>query len=227
MNRFNTLEVLDEIIQSGSILTHPFYIAWERGELKRSQIATYATLYYRHVQAFPKYLESAIENTNNIHIRDELTQNLTDELSSPKAHHELWLDFAEELGLNRHDVVSMPAHSSAIAMDEVFDRLTKRDTSSALAALYSYEAQQPEVSNRKMSGLRKFYDLDSPKGLAYFKVHATTDLKHSQGERDALVQCLTGDGSVNQIISAATQALDAYWGLLDGVCNATGISTSS
>ena len=226
MNRFNTLEVLNKLIQSESILTHPFYVAWERGELKRSQIATYATLYYRHVQAFPRYLESAIENTDNVYTRDELTQNLTDELSTPKAHHELWLDFAEELGLDRCTVFSTPAHSSAKAMDEVFNRLTKKNTSSALAALYSYEVQQPEVSNRKMAGLRKFYNLDSPKALAYFEVHATTDLKHSQAERGALARCLTDDVAANQIISAATQALDAYWKLLDGVCDATGISRS-
>ena len=226
MNRLDVLEALDELVRERSILNHPFYVAWERGELTRPQLATYASVYYPHVRAFPQHLESTIAAADDSETRAELTNNLTDELTQPKPHNELWLDFAEALGLDRQRVATSPPHPSATAMVETFERLTSEDVARGVTALYAYESQQPEVSRRKMTGLRTFYGVDSAKGLAYFDVHATTDLRHRQGERDALARCLDAGESADGIFSTAADALAAYWGLLNGVCAASGMTTS-
>jgi pyrroloquinoline quinone (PQQ) biosynthesis protein C len=68
------------------------------------------------------------------------------------------------------------------------------------------------------------YGVDDPDTLAYFEVHAETDIKHRQGERQALQRCLENGSSAEEILASAEQALDAYWGLLDGICEETGIS---
>ena len=60
MHSSDTLRELDELIQSRSILRHPFYVAWREGQLNRQQVATYARVYWPHVEAFPAYLESVI-----------------------------------------------------------------------------------------------------------------------------------------------------------------------
>ena len=229
MNRLavsNTLDDLDTLVRSRTILRHPFYVAWERGELTRAQLATYARAYYPHVQAFPGYLRSAIDCADDPDTRADLTRNLTDELSDPKSHLELWLDFAEELGVDRSDLAALPTNDSSRATVETFGRLTCHSITSALTALYSYESQQPEVSCRKMAGLREFYGVHSRKGLAYFDVHATTDIRHRQCERLALARSLDSEASRDEVVGAATDALDAYWGLLDGVCDAAGVSGS-
>ena len=227
MHRSDVLKDLDERVHAHSILRHPFYVAWERGELTRAQLATYACTYYPHVQAFPRYLEAAIECADDPAVRAVLTRNLTDELSRPKAHHELWLDFAEALGQDRRDVAAAPSQPCAQAMVDTFERLTSQDIASALAALYAYESQQPEVSCRKMAGLRESYGVQSAEGLAYFDVHAKTDLEHREGERQALTRCLDGGASPEAVFTAATNALDAYWGLLDGICDAAGVAVAS
>ena len=226
MHRSDVLHTLDARVHARSILQHPFYIAWERGALTRAQLAIYARTYYPHVHAFPRYLEATIERTDDAASRVELQRNLADELSRPKAHHELWLDFADALGLDRHRVATAPPTPSARATVETFERLTSRDLASGLAALYAYESQQPEVSRRKMGGLRESYGVRSATGLAYFEVHATTDLQHREGERKALARCLAGGTSPAVVLDAATDALDAYWGLLDGVCDEAGVSAS-
>src|SRR4030067_3672659 len=101
MNPQGTLERLDYLIQSRSILCHPFYVAWQRGELTADQLATYAQVYYPHVASFPRYLEAAIDSADDPVIRAELERNLADERMVPKAHNELWLGFAESLGLTK------------------------------------------------------------------------------------------------------------------------------
>lgn len=217
------LSRLDELVYSRSILKHPFYIAWEQGELTHDQLAAYAGYYYPHVAAFPGYLRAAIANTQDEVVRDELQRNLKDELTDPKAHDELWLDFAAGLGLNPVDVANAspkPAVQKTVAS---FRHLSSSGTIKALAALYSYESQQPEVSKKKADGLRKYYGVNSTTTLAYFEVHAETDISHREGERNAISRCLAGGESQETLLASADQALASYWGLLDGVCEEAGI----
>ncbi len=219
----SVLDRLDALIRSRSILDHPFYVAWSAGDLTREQLRTYARLYYPHVAAFPGYLRSAIGTTTDHEIRAELEDNLAEELSVPKAHPELWLDFCDELGLDREAVAAAGKSEASRSAVETFERLTEGPIAGALAALYAYESQQPEVSRTKAEGLRGFYGVDSPRALGYFEVHAEADVRHRDGERRALGRCLDAGTSEEDLLRAAGDALDAYWDLLDRVCDAAGI----
>lgn len=223
MIRSDVLNRLDRLVASRSILRHPFYRAWERGALTRARLATYARVYYPHVRAFPEHLRAAAACADDPAVRAELEANLADELSNPKPHADLWLDFAEALGADRSGVADVPPAPAAREAVETFGRLARRDAASGLAALYAYESQQPEVSRVKMAGLREHYGITSDDGLAYFDVHADADVRHREGERAALTRCLASGADPGAIIDAAGEALDAYWGLLDGVCDAAGV----
>ena len=223
----DVLRTLDQTIHERSILQHPFYRAWEMGALTNEQLAAYARIYYPHVQAFPGYLEAALEQTDDPAIREELADNLADELGNPAPHHELWLDFAEGLGLDRSQVEAAAPHPAAEAMVRTFSDLARESLAGGLAALYAYESQQPEVSCAKAAGLRGHYGIDDARATAYFGVHETADVRHRQGERDALAACLAAGTSPEEIERAAGRALDAYWGLLDGVCREVGIPTEA
>jgi pyrroloquinoline-quinone synthase len=219
----DVLHELDEMIRERSILQHPFYQAWESGVLTREQIATYARIYYPHVKAFPEYLESAIDLAENPETRAELADNLADERGNPAPHEELWLAFAAGLGVDRDQVTSAPPHAAAQAMVTTFQSLADQSLGTGLAALYAYESQQPEVSCTKIAGLRNHYGLEDAATLEYFEVHEEADVRHRQGERDALGACLEAGVPASVLKDATQQALDAYWALLDGVCAETGI----
>lgn len=212
-----TIFCLDELIRSRSILAHPFYVAWQRGALTRAQLATYATFYYPHVAAFPGYLARARDRAADPLIRSELTSNLADEMG-PTAHSDLWLDFANGLGLDRLGVATAPPRAAAAAVVDVFNMETSGHTAGAVAALYAYESQQPEVSKQKLAGLRESYGVSSPKTLAYFELHAEADVRHSEGERTSIMRCLVNGASHGSVLKSAERALNAYWGLLDGIC---------
>ena len=218
MSPHDTLRRLDDLIQSRSILRHPFYVAWQQGTLTRDQLATYARVYYPHVAAFPRYIAAAAAGTTDAEVRDALDRNLADELHHPKAHTELWLDFANALGADRAAVTSGAVHPRTAGIIDTFERLGASSAAEGLAALYAYESQQPEVSRQKADGLRKSYGVTDPTALGYFEVHAATDLEHRAEERAALERCLAAGADGDAVIGAAEQALDAYWGLLDGVC---------
>jgi pyrroloquinoline-quinone synthase len=219
----DVLHEIDETIRARSILRHPFYQAWERGDLTREQLATYARIYYPHVRAFPGYLEEAIGQAEDPAIRAELEDNLADELGNPAPHDELWLDFAEGMGADPDEVRRAEPHAAADAIVRTFSDLARESLAGGLAALYAYESQQPEVSCTKTAGLRAHYGVEDPAPLAYFEVHEAADVRHRQGERDALAACLAAGATREELRRATERALDAYWGLLDGVCQEVGV----
>jgi len=218
-----TLQKLDELIARRSILNHAFYLAWTAGELTQDQLATYAEHYYPHVEAFPGYLEKAAAGTEDSVIRAELLDNLREERFEPRAHPEIWLSFAEGLGLNGAAVASSTPTDATAATVASFETLCSADTTSAVTALYCYESQQPEVACTKAQGLKSFYGIEDDATLEYFTVHQEADVRHREGERNAIARCLEAGATESQVLAAADQALDAYWSLLDGVCEATGI----
>jgi len=226
MTTEKNLRALDDLIRERSILQHPFYRAWQRGELTSDQLATYSRVYYPHVAAFPRYLKNVMNCTRDSVIRSGLEQNLEDELTNPAPHPELWLDFAAATGQEKQAVkCAEPVPKTADSIT-AFDRLTNRDIASGLTALYAYESQQPEVAAEKLRGLRDSYQIQNPQALSYFAVHATADLAHRAAERSAIGRCLDSGTSPDAIMNAAEEALDAYWNLLDGVCEEAGLQST-
>ena len=219
------LSRVDELIASRSILRHPFYVAWQQGTLSQEDLSTYATVYWPHVAAFPTYLENAVAQTGDAVSRAELERNLEDEQSNPRPHSELWLDFAAGLGTDRQTVTDAPVHPAAGRLVDTISGLTRSDTARGLAALYAYEAQQPEVSTQKLGGLREHYGVTESGALAYFSLHAEMDLTHRRSEREALGRSLDAGAAPEAVQQAVHRTLEAYWGLLDGVCEAAGLQT--
>ena len=98
------LKELDETIARYSLLDHPFYTAWSEGKLTKEALAEYAKQYYAHVRTFPVYLSATHSRCDDAEVRQLLLENLVDEESGADNHPELWLRFAEGLGVDRADV---------------------------------------------------------------------------------------------------------------------------
>ena len=216
------LDELDARIAAGSILGHPFYRRWSAGALTRQDLATYARVYYSHVAAFPEYLEAAAERAELPAVRAELLENLREERTEPRPHAELWLRFAAAVGADPAAVLAATPAGAARRTVDQFRRLCGNGTAAALAALYAYESQQPEVSRQKMAGLREHYGISDAAALSYFSVHAETDQRHRAGERRALALCLEAADCAGEVLAAGQAALGAYWNLLDGVTEEIG-----
>ena len=175
------------------------------------------------MEAFPAYLETVIAGTSDTAIRAELLDNLREERGEPAPHPELWLRFAEGMGASPAAVSGTEATRATQATVETFHALCAESTLAGLAALYAYESQQPEVAKRKAAGLCERYSVTDAETLSYFTVHAEADLRHRQGERQSIASLLEQGASETELFAATNRALDAYWGLLDGVCKEAGI----
>jgi pyrroloquinoline-quinone synthase len=201
-----------------SMLQHPFYVAWSEGKLSKPVLAEYSKQYYAHVRAFPTYVSAVHSHCENLETRQSLLENLIEEERGDENHPELWLRFAEALGVDRGNVRNAELLASTKASIEKLRSLTRGDDyRQGLAALYAYEAQIPEVARTKRQGLKSFYGLTDERAIAFFRVHESIDVLHQQIEMQILREhCLTPEDQIGAI-SAATASAQALWSFLDGI----------
>lgn len=212
------LTSIDAQIAAKHLLTHPFYLAWTRGELNKEALTDYAQQYYHHVAAFPTYLSAVHSKCDDQPTRRQILSNLMDEEAGEPNHPELWLRFAEALGATRDEVHSTEKQPETMRLISTFrDLCANGATAQGLGALYAYESQIPAVSETKIDGLKKHYGFDDPKQYEYFSVHIEADREHAAAERAMLQEHITPANAVS-VQSAVERVLNALWDLLSGVC---------
>ncbi|MBC8029866.1 MAG: CADD family putative folate metabolism protein [Pyrinomonadaceae bacterium] len=214
------ISLLDAVMEY-SMLKHPFYQAWSEGKLSKSVLAEYAKQYYAHVRAFPTYVSAVHSRCEDLETRQILLENLIDEERGAENHPELWLRFAESLGVAREDVQNAELLASTKASVASLKSLTQStDFREGLAALLGYESQIPEVAKTKREGLKSFYGIDEEHAVSFFRVHESIDVLHQQVERNILTEeCQTSDEK-NRAIASARESAKALWAFLDGVYDA-------
>jgi pyrroloquinoline-quinone synthase len=212
------LDSIDRQIAAKHLLTHPFYLAWTRGELSMAALADYARQYYHHVAAFPTYLSAVHAKCDDQPTRRQLLDNLIDEEAGSPNHPELWLQFAESLGVSKDDVQSSEKWTETSNLIGTFRSVCSGGTTAeGLAALYAYESQISAVSESKIKGLVENYNMTAPLSYEYFTVHVEADREHAAAERQMLSAHITDDNTA-PTANAVDRVLDALWEMLSGVC---------
>lgn len=197
------------------MLHHPFYRAWEMGELPREVLKTYSKQYFHHVNAFPRYLSATHSCCGDIASRQVLLENLIDEEHGAKNHPALWLQFAEGMGASRADAAGETLRPETQNLIDTFMRLAQSSYAEGVGALFAYEQQIPQVALTKAAGLKKFYGADDPRTLEYFTVHAEIDVHHAEATRQ-LIDALP-ESEQGKALAAAHTVSAALWSFLDGM----------
>jgi pyrroloquinoline-quinone synthase len=209
---------LDNAIGEHAVFNHPFYKAWSSGMLSLSDIQEYAKQYYHFEKAFPTFVSGVHSNTEDPETRHQLLLNLIEEEHGENNHPELWLRFAESLGVDRDDVRNVELNEATKQLLATFRKLTRDgNTLEGLAALYAYESQIPENSRAKIDGLIRHYGITSDDGLSFFRVHEEADEIHSRAEREHLAGLIRTEQDEEQAIESARVASIAIYNMLTGI----------
>ena len=210
------LRILDETIARYSLLDHPFYKEWSKGNLTKEALKEYAKQYYAHVRNFPIYLSATHSRCEDAEVRQLLLENLVDEELGEENHPELWLRFADGLGVPRRDVRHAELLANTIESVNTVKSLTTSDRYlRGVAALYAYESQVPEIAKSKREGLRAFYGIDDERSVSYFTVHEEADLIHRRTERDILKEKAVDEAARRDVLDAAETSARAMGAFLD------------
>jgi pyrroloquinoline-quinone synthase len=224
MNPSEFSRELDARIAKYDLLEHPFYKAWAAGDLDREDLREYALDYYEHVRAFPTYLAALALRLEDGSLRRAVLANMNEELGRDRntrhvmpEHAQLWMDFADGVG----DCGQAHPHAPVKEIHALIRHFTRvageGSPEEALAAFYAYESQVPRVAASKEKGLRECYGADD-KTCAYFTLHQTADVRHSQVWRKQLEKLVGADPAAGaRALAAAEAAAKALWHALDGI----------
>jgi len=211
------LDRIDEMIDERHLLKHPFYTKWAEGTLPREALQEYARQYYAFESSFPRYISAIHSRTESASARQQLLDNLWDEEHGRDNHAELWLRFAEGIGVSRDDVRSADRNEATQSLVDLYAELSQNaPVPAAVAALYAYERQVPQVSESKIEGLKTHYGMDDPRETAFFAVHGVLDIEHSGAER-AMLGELTTEADHPDVQDATSRTLEAWWNFLSAV----------
>lgn len=209
----NFSQRLKESISDLHLLNHPFYQAWNRGELSMQTLREYASEYLVHVKAFPRYISATHSKSDNINHRRLLLENLADEEGfNGENHPELWMRFLEGLGEKRENEKESKAIRNVI---NTFMKSADSSFAEGLSSLYAYEYQVPEVADTKITGLKENYDISDERTLSFFEVHKKADVYHRQACEEILDQL--PESEHERALIAAKRSAQALWDFLSDV----------
>jgi pyrroloquinoline-quinone synthase len=210
------IERIEELIEERHLLSHPFYTKWADGTLPKENLQEYARQYYAFESNFPRFISAIHARTPQREVRQALLDNLWDEEHGDANHAELWLRFAEAVGVPRTEVVDAPPNPATRGLVETYQTTSaEAPIGAAVAALYAYERQVPAVAQAKIDGLRAFYGITDGPGLQFFEVHSSLDVEHAAAERKIVEELGLDDEEA--VVAASSAALGAWWRFLDGV----------
>ena len=212
------IDRIDNMIKEKHLLNHSFYKAWSAGELPKETIREYAAQYFQHVSLFPRYLSSIHSNCEDIKTRQILLDNLIDEEKGEENHPELWMRFAEGMGNSRQKISTTKPMKEVSDLVNTFNRLSKSEKYHiGLAALYCYESMQPEISETKKDGLKKFYGIKDENTLKFFTVHMHADKWHREVVRNLIKELSNTKDKQDEILRSVEAALDSLNNFLTGM----------
>jgi pyrroloquinoline-quinone synthase len=222
-------EQVHRAIERRHLLTHPFYVAWTKGELSREHLRQYAAQYFHHVLAEPTYLSNvhsntphfASDGTPDLTARQTILANLMDEESGPKNHPALWKRFATSLGLSDAALAATPPLPATQRLIDTFTEICRnRPYYAGLAALHAFESQVPPIAAVKIDGLRKFYGFEDPADFEFFSVHEEADVEHSAAEWAVIERAADSPEKRAEVLAATNDACEALWNFLSGAYEA-------
>jgi pyrroloquinoline quinone (PQQ) biosynthesis protein C len=188
-------------------LDHPFYQRWQDGHLSSEDLARYAGQ-YRHVErCLPGVLAAVAERLDEGAARDLVEENLSDELSRPRRHTELFECFADAVGANQ-EVEPTAATRHLVGL---YEQSAATDPVAGMAVIGAYEVQAAQVAATKGNALRRHHQL-AAEGTEFWDVHAELEQEHAGWTVEALR--LLG-ASPATVLEFATTSAEAWWAFLD------------
>lgn len=208
---------IDDMIDERHLLKHPFYTKWTAGTLPKEAMQEYARQYFAFESAMPRFLSAIHSRTESASARQQILDNLWDEEHGKDNHAELWLRFAEGIGVSRDEVLTAQHNEATRALVDTYSEIARDATpAEGIAALYAYERQVPQTAESKIHGLREHYGVEDKRTTSFFAVHGVMDIEHSGAEREMLGE-LAADASDSAIERATGRALEAWWNFLSAV----------
>jgi len=214
--------LLEEIRRGRSFGGHPLWLQILAGELSLPRLRDFAAQFFLQVVAFPRAVSALHSRCSDRGERVKLAESLYEEetgrLSGSKAHPELFLDFCEALGLDRHLVPDTEPLPSTSALIHWFEYSTKilPFLEGVSAINLAAEGQVVGAFAPFARALERHYGLDRA-AVAFWDVHEAADAEHSDVGDHIVIRHAVSADSQAAVRRAVQTSLAMWWQFFDGI----------
>ncbi len=205
------LSSLHPLIASRSLLQHPFYQKWSRGELSLGDMRVYAKEYFHLVSRIPGIVAGIAERIEDRELKTKVEQNAAEETE----HVELWKRFASSVGVQEEELMAYVPSAMVQKAVAKLEQQSQLGAEEGIVTMYALECELPKIAETKKQGLGEFYGLTSEDAQIYFDEH----LKEEEHLKVWRAMELAGD----DLQESASVSMEAQNEVLDAVCQVAGI----
>jgi pyrroloquinoline quinone (PQQ) biosynthesis protein C len=195
---------------------HPWFKGIAEHRWTREQIILGEVQHYLRVRTNPIYFGYIATNAvaeKNYALMDVVLENFMEELSGPRSHVDIMLQFLEEGGISREEADNAePAPGTVAAIETILGCCQRRSAVEGIAMLAFVESMHGGQNGAAASiypHLIGHYGFPSRAAETYY-IHAEQDVGHGSRQIDLLRQFATDAESQEKIRRAVKLGLTAY-----------------
>jgi len=215
---------LQERVQAGRTFgRHPLWRRIEEGALDLPGLRAFAVQFFLQVREFPRAvsaLHSACPDPEErVRLAESVYEEETGRISGCGCSHpELFIRFAESLGLERDACVHGLPLAETRALIDWFELSSQRRpfVEGAAAIALAAEGQVPGAFAPFARALEKHYGL-SREAVAFWDVHEEADKEHSDVGDHIVLRLATTEAVQAAVRAAVDRSLGAWWSFFDGI----------
>ncbi len=218
-----TRELLQTIDAKRTFGRHPLWLRISAGKLPRPSLQTWAQQFFLQVREFPRAVSGLHASCPFADERVKLAESLYEEETGRisgcnVSHPELFIRFAEGLGLTRAEIVDAPPFPGTAALIAWFESATRELSfiEGAAAINLAAEGQVPGAFAPFARALERHYGLTHEQ-VAFWDIHEEADREHSDIGDHIVTRHATTSEWQEKIRRALRRSLDLWWEFFDDI----------
>jgi pyrroloquinoline quinone (PQQ) biosynthesis protein C len=195
---------------------HPWFQGIIQHRWTPEEIILGEVQHYLRVRTNPIYFGYIAVNAvadKQYSLMDVVMENFMEELSGPRTHVDIVLQFLEAGGISREDAdQAEPAPGTLAAIETIIGCCQRRSALEGLAMLSFVESQHggPEgVASKAYRELTGYYGF-SPRAAETYRIHAEQDVGHGSRQIETLRAYATNDETQERVRRAAKLGITAF-----------------
>lgn len=195
---------------------HPWFQGILQHRWTRSQIILGEVQHYLRVRTNPIFFGYIAVNAvaeKQYGLMEVVLENFMEELSGPRTHVDIMLQFLEEGGISREEAdLAESAPGTMAAIEMIIGGCQRRSALEGVALLSFVESQlggPARVSEKVYRELTGYYGF-SERAAETYKLHAEEDVGHGERQIEAIRRYATTTGTQDKVRAAVKLGLTAF-----------------
>lgn len=195
---------------------HPWFQGILQRHWTRSQIILGEVQHYLRVRTNPIFFGYIAVNAvaeKQYGLMEVVLENFMEELSGPRTHVDIMLQFLEEGGISREEAdLAEPAPGTMAAIEMIIGGCQRRSALEGVALLSFVESQlggPAGVSEKVYRELTSYYGF-SERAAETYKLHAEEDVGHGERQIEAIRRYATTTATQDKVRAAVKLGLTAF-----------------